>query len=89
MELGQSHYSHLVCDNLIEAQLEARESRSTTDVDNILAALSATLRKLLRREQRVTFNGNLPTLVDSFENTISANDLDKKSVAFHFWGEED
>jgi len=39
MELGQSHYSRLVCDNLLEAQLEARESGSTTDVDNILAAL--------------------------------------------------
>lgn len=62
-------FRHL-CETLVNAHVNTISSATTATVETTLVAMSTTLRELLRRESRARFNDDLPTLIDSMENTV-------------------
>lgn len=52
------------------------------NLERVLIALSTTLRELLQREQRATFNEDLPELVDTIENVVGGLAIVPHSMAF-------
>lgn len=68
-----------VCTSLVDTHLDGDP---TSSVDQTLLALSRILRELLRREQRVQFNDELPQLFNAMENIMEVANIDKQSVTF-------
>jgi hypothetical protein len=61
-------FQHL-CETLVSAHIGAISLTKTATVETTLIAMSTALRELLRREPRARFNDDLPTLIESLENT--------------------
>lgn len=52
------------------------------ELERALIAMSTTLRELLRREQRATFNEDLPKLVNTMENVVGGLGIGPHSMTF-------
>lgn len=52
------------------------------DLERALIAMATTLRELLRREQRATFNEDLPELLNTMDNIVRGLGIGSHSVAF-------
>lgn len=52
------------------------------ELERALIAMATTLRELLRREQRATFNEDLPELVNTMENVVRGLGIGSHSMAF-------
>ena len=62
-------FQHL-CQTLVNAHLDTEDPTTTTAIETTMIAMSTALRELLRRESRARFNEDLPSLIDSIEDTV-------------------
>jgi zinc finger (C-x8-C-x5-C-x3-H type) protein len=62
-------FFHHICEALSKAHTDWIPLFTSETVERILVALSTALRELLRRESRARFNDDLPSLIESLEDT--------------------
>ena len=69
-----------ICETLLSAHNDLMSSTTTETIETTLIALSVALRELLRREPRARFNDDLPTLIESLENTAQMMNREQSQI---------
>ncbi|KAG4430775.1 hypothetical protein IFR05_013744 [Cadophora sp. M221] len=72
-----------ICSNLLDHHLNMG-SEPDSSLEQLLVALPKAIHELLRREYRASFNDDLPDMLNSIEEMMSAVYADKQSTAFQY-----